>query len=103
MSWPGQPSPAGQEEAGMLLHIAEWAVAVLAAGLVARLVVLAAGAAGVWWLYRGLRRRLETLTGTAARYALRSGAIAADARRGQLPQQVVHDLRRRINGPPALR
>jgi hypothetical protein len=36
----------------MLWHIAEWAGTVLAAGVVAGLVVLAAGAAGVWWLYR---------------------------------------------------
>ena len=40
----------------MLWHIAEWVGSVLAAGVVAGLVVLAAGAAGVWWLYRRLRR-----------------------------------------------
>jgi hypothetical protein len=87
----------------MLVHIAEWAGAVLAAGVVAGLVVLAAGAAGVWWLYRRLRRSLETLTGTAVRYAFQTAAIAADARRGRLPPEVVHDLRRRINGPAGLR
>jgi len=86
----------------MLVHIAEWAGAVLAAGVAAGLVVLAAGAAGVWWLCRRLRRRMETLTSTAARYALQTAAVAADARRGRLPPQVVHDLRRRINGPPGL-
>jgi hypothetical protein len=86
----------------MLVHIAEWAGAVLATGVVAGLVMLAVGAAGVWWLYRRLRRRMETLTSTAAKYALQTAAVAADARRGRLPPQVVHDLRRRINGPPAL-
>jgi hypothetical protein len=84
----------------MLWHIAEWAGAVLAAGVVAGLVVLAAGAAGVWWLYRRLRRRVEALTSTAARYALQTAGVAAAARRGRLPPRVVHDLRRRINGPP---
>jgi hypothetical protein len=84
----------------MLVHIAEWAGVVLAAGVVAGLVVLAAGAAGVWWLYRRLRRRMETLTSAAARYALQTVGVAAGARRGRLPPQVVHDLRRRINGPP---
>ena len=84
----------------MLAHIAEWAGAVLAAGVVAGLVVLVAGAAGGWWLYRRLRCRVETLTSTAAKYALQAAAVAADARRGRLPPQVVHDLRRRINGPP---
>ena len=86
----------------MLVHIAEWAGAVLATGVVAGLGMLAVGAAGVWWLYRRLRRRMETLTSTAAKYALQTAAVAADARRGRLPPQVVHDLRRRINGPPAL-
>ncbi len=86
----------------MLWQIAEWAGTVLAAGVVAGLVVLAAGAAGVWWLYRRLRCRVEAFTSTAARYALQTGAVAAAARRGRLPPQVVHDLRRRINGPPEL-
>jgi hypothetical protein len=80
----------------MLWHIAEWAGAVLVAGLV----VLAAGAAGTWWLYRRLRRRVEAVTSTAARYALQTAGVAAAARRGRLPPHVVHDLRRRINGPP---
>jgi hypothetical protein len=84
----------------MLWQIAEWAGAVLAAGVVAGLVVLAAGAAGMWWLYRRLRRRVEALTSTAARYALQTAGVAAAARGGRLPPQVVHDLRRRINGPP---
>jgi hypothetical protein len=84
----------------MLWHIAEWAGAVLAAGVVAGLVVLAAGAAGAWWLYRRLRCRVEAFTTVAARYALQAVSVAAAARRGQLPPRVVHDLRRRINGPP---
>ena len=86
----------------MLWHIAEWAGAVLAAGMVAGLVVLAAGAAGVWWLYRRLRRRVEAFTTAAARYALQAAGVATAARRGRLPPRVVHDLRRRINGPPGL-
>ena len=86
----------------MLWHIAEWAGVVLAAGVVAGLVVLAAGAAGVWWLYRGLRWRVEAFTTAAVRYARQDAGVAAAARRGQLPPQVVHDLRRRINGPPGL-
>jgi hypothetical protein len=84
----------------MLWQIAEWAGAVLAAGVVAGLVVLAAGAAGVWWLCRRLRCRVEAVTTAAARYALQAAGVAAAARRGRLPPQVVHDLRRRINGPP---
>jgi hypothetical protein len=86
----------------MLTHIVEWTGAVLAAGVVAGLVVLAAGAAGAWWLYRRLRRRVEALTSTATRYALQTATVAAAARQGRLPPQVVHDLRRRINGPPEL-
>lgn len=84
----------------MLWHIAEWAGAALAAGVVAGLVVLAAGAAGVLWLYSRLRRRVEALTSMAARYALQTATAAAAARRGRLPPQVIHELRRRINGPP---
>ena len=84
----------------MLPHIVEWAGAVLAAGVVAGLVVLVAGIAGAWWLYRRLRRRVEALAGTATRHALQAATVAAAARRGQLPPRVVHDLRRRINGPP---
>jgi len=86
----------------MLSQIAEWAAAVLAAGVVAGLVVVAAGSVGVWLLYRKLRRRVEAFTSTAARYALQTASVAAAARRGRLPPQVVHDLRRRINGPPGL-
>ena len=86
----------------MLSHIVEWAVAVLAAGVVAGLAVTVAGAAGAWWLYRRLRRRVEALTSTATRYALQTATVAAAARRGQLPPPVVHDLRRRLNGPPQI-
>jgi len=84
----------------MLWQIAEWAGTVLAAGVVAGLVVMAAGAAGVWWLYRRLRRRLEGATATAARYALHNAVGAVAGGRVRLPPRVVHDLRRRINGPP---
>ena len=59
LGWPGLLGPGGWEEAAMLVHMAEWAGSVLAAGVVAGLLVLAAAAAGVWWLYRGLRRRVE--------------------------------------------
>jgi hypothetical protein len=86
----------------MLWHIAEWAGSVLAAGVVAGLVVLAAGAAGAWWLYRGLRRRVEAFTSTAARYAFQSTTGTAAAGRWRLPPQVVHELRKRINGPSGL-
>jgi hypothetical protein len=86
----------------MLWHIAEWAGAVLAAGVVAGLVVLAAGAAGVWWLCRRLRWRVEAFTSTAAAYALQTAGVAAAVRRGRLPPQVVHDLRKRINGQPGV-
>jgi hypothetical protein len=84
----------------MLSHVAEWAGTVLAAGVVAGLVLLAAAAVGGWLLYRRLRRRLEGAAAMAVRYA-RSGAIGAVAGgRVRLPPRVVHDLRRRINGPP---
>jgi len=84
----------------MLSHIVEWGAAVLAAGVVAGLVVLVAATAGAWWLYRRLRHRVVALTSTARRYALHTATVAAAARQGRLPPQVVHDLRRRINGPP---
>ena len=84
----------------MLAHIAEWAGAVAAAGVVAGLVVLAAGAAGAWLLYRRVRRRLEGVTAMAVRYARGNAADAVAGRRLRLPPRVVHDLRRRINGRP---
>jgi hypothetical protein len=80
----------------MLAHIAEWAAAMVVAGLV----VLAAGAAGAWLLYRRIRRRLEGATVMVARYALHGAASAVSGRRVRLPPRVVHDLRRRLNGPP---
>jgi len=84
----------------MLTQIAEWAGAVLAAGMVAGLVVVAAASAAVWLLYRRLRRHVEAFASLAARYALQTADVAAAVRRGRLPPRVVHDLRRRINGPP---
>jgi len=84
----------------MLAHIAEWAGAVAAAGVVAGLVVLAAAAAGVWVLYRRLRRRLEGAAARAVRYARQNAVGAVAGGRLRLPPRVVHDLRRRINGPP---
>ena len=86
----------------MLAHIAEWAGAVVAAGVVAGLVVLAAGAVGAWLLYRRVRRRLEGATVMAVRYARQNAASAVSGGRVRLPPRVVHDLRRRINGPPEL-
>ena len=86
----------------MLAHIAEWAGAVAAAGVVAGLVVLAAGAVGAWLLYRRVRRRLEGATVMAVRYARQNAASAVSGGRVRLPPRVVHDLRRRINGPPEL-
>ena len=84
----------------MLAHIAEWIGAVTAAGVIAGLVVLAAGAAGAWLLYRRVRRRLESATAMAIRYACQNAAGAVAGRQLRLPPRVVHDLRRRINGPP---
>jgi hypothetical protein len=86
----------------MLSHIAEWVGVVLAVGVVAGLVVLAAGSVGVWWLYRRLRRRLEPFASAVAGYALQAGAVTAAARRGKLPPQVVYHLRRRLGSPPEL-
>jgi hypothetical protein len=86
----------------MLSHIAEWAVAVLAGGVIAGLVVVAAGAAGAWLLYRRVRRRLAGATVMVARYALHGAAGAVAGGRVRLPPRVVHDLRRRINGPPGV-
>jgi membrane protease YdiL (CAAX protease family) len=84
----------------MLWHIGEWAGTVLAAGVVAGLVVAALGAVAAWLVYRWARRRVGALISTAARYALQTADVAAAARQGRLPPQVVHALRRRINGPP---
>ena len=84
----------------MLTQIAEWAGAVLAAGVVAGLVVVAAGAAGGWLLYRRVRRRLAGTTAMALRYARHNAVAAVAGGRVRLPPRVVHDLRRRINGPP---
>ena len=80
----------------MLWHLAGWAGTVLAAGVIAGLVVAAAGAAAMWLLYRRARRRLEALTRTAARHALQAAAGAAGAGRGR---PVPPGLRRRT-GPP---
>jgi len=84
----------------MLVHLAEWAGAVAATGVVAGLVVLAAGAAGAWLLYRRVRRRLEGATVMVARYALHGAAGAVARGQVRLPPRVVHNLRRRINRPP---
>jgi hypothetical protein len=86
----------------MFWHFADWAGAVLAAGMVAGLVVAAAGAVGAWLVYRRVRRRVEALTGTAARYALQAAAVTAAARQGRLPPQVIYHLRRRLGGAPGL-
>ena len=84
----------------MLSHIAEWAVAVLAGGVIAGLVVVAAGAVGGWLLYRRVRRRLAGTAALAVRYARHNAVGAVAGGRVRLPPRVVHDLRRRINGPP---
>jgi hypothetical protein len=84
----------------MVAHLAEWVAAVAAAGVIAGLVVVAAVAAGGWLLYRRVRRRLEGATAMVARYALHGAAGAVAGGRVRLPPRVVHDLRRRINGPP---
>ena len=86
----------------MFWHLAEWAGTVLAAGVVAGLVVATAIAVGAWLVYRWARRRVEVLTGTAARYALQTVPVMAAVRRRRLPPQVVHHLRRRLGSAPGL-
>ena len=86
----------------MFWHLAEWAGTVLAAGMVAGLVVAAAGAVGAWLVYRRARRRVEALTGAAARYALQAAAVTAAVRQGRLPPHVVYHLRRRLGIAPGL-
>ncbi len=82
----------------MVWHIAEWAGTVLAAGVVAGLVVAAVGAGAMWLLYRRARRRMEALTGTAARFALQTVTGAA-AVRGRLSPPVPPGLRQRTSPP----
>jgi len=84
----------------MLSHVAEWAAAVLAAGVIAGLVVVAAGAAAAWLLYRRVRRRLEGATAMALRYARHDAVSMVAGGRVRLPPRVVYELRRRINGRP---
>ena len=84
----------------MLSHIAEWAAAVLAAGMVAGLVVVAAGVAAGRLLYRRVRRRLAGATTLAARYARQNAIGTIAGGRVRLPPRVVYELRRRINGHP---
>ena len=84
----------------MLSHIAEWAAAVLAGGLIAGLVVVAAGAAGGWLLYRWVRRRVAGATALAVRYARHNAIPSVAGGRVRLPPRVVYELRRRINGHP---
>ena len=86
----------------MLPHIAEWAAAVLAGGLIAGLVVVAAGAAGGWLLYRWVRRRVAGATALAVRYARHNAIPSVAGGRVRLPPRVVYELRRRINGPPEM-
>ena len=82
----------------MVSSAVEWAAAVLGAGVVAGMVVVAAGSVGVWWLYRRVRRRVEAFAGTAAGYALQTATTAVG--RGKLPPQVVSELRRRLGSRP---
>ena len=84
----------------MLPHIAEWAAPVLAGGLIAGLVVVAAGAAGGWLLYRWVRRRVAGATALAVRYARHNAIPSVAGGRVRLPPRVVYELRRRINGRP---
>ena len=84
----------------MLSHIGERALAVLASGVIAGLVVVAAGAAGGWLLYRRVRRRLAGTTALAVRYARHNAIPSVAGGRVRLPPRVVYELRRRINGPP---
>ena len=86
----------------MFWHLVEWAGTVLAAGAVAGLVVTAAGAMGAWLVYRRARRRVQAVTGTAARYAVQTAAVTAAVRRRRLPPLVVYHLRRRLGSAPGL-
>jgi hypothetical protein len=45
---------------------------------------------------------VAAFTSMAARHALQTAEVAAAVRQGRLPPRVVHDLRRRINGPPQI-
>jgi hypothetical protein len=96
-SRPGVPD--GPEEDNMLWHIGELAGMALVAGVVAGLVVATAGAVAAWLLYRRVRRRVETFTGSAARYALQTVAHAGASGRERSPAPVLPGLRRRA-GPP---
>ena len=84
----------------MLSHIAEWTVAVLAGGVIAGLVVVAAGAAGGGCCTAGFAADWEGATVMVARYARHNAVGTVAGGRVRLPPRVVHDLRRRINGPP---
>jgi hypothetical protein len=86
----------------MLSHIAEWAATVLATGVIAGLVVVAAGATGGWFLYRWVRRRVAGATARAIRYARHNAVGSVAGGRVRLPPRVVYELRRRINGPPEM-
>ena len=52
----------------MLSSVAEWTATVLAIGVVAGLVLLAAGVAGLLWLRRALRRRVRAYGPRVARF-----------------------------------
>ena len=94
---PGPLGPAGCEEAGHA--VANRGVGRRGAG---RWGGRRAGG-GRGGLSRGMAsvpQAAQAFTSTAARYGLQTAAVAAAARRGRLPPRVVHDLRRRINGPP---
>ena len=86
----------------MLWHVGEWAGTVLAAGVVAGLVASALGVVAAWLVYRRARRRVESLTGAAARYALQTAPVMVAIRRRRLPPQVVYYLRRRLGSAPGL-
>lgn len=84
----------------MVWHIAEWAGAVLAAGVVAGLVVAVVGAAAVWLAYRRARRRVEAFTSAAARYALQTVTDVAAAGRERPSSAVGLPGVRRRTSPP---
>jgi hypothetical protein len=64
----------------MVWHLAEWAGTVLAAGVAAGIVVAAAAGVAAWLVYRRARRRVQALTGIAARSALQAIAGAGRGR-----------------------
>lgn len=85
-----------------MVSFAEWAAAVVGAGLVAGIVVLAGAAAGVWLLVRKVRRRAETLYRVVESHGLQVGRTAF-AGRGRPARPTRIDLRQYMSNSPEAR